>query len=295
MGGYGSDAVGLFISRDETLTDAKAAAAWSAHARRIGGMTEAAHDDYQLPEEFEHCSKLDPVRDAPSALDRVKQVVRILHEPGGCPWDGEQTNTSLLKPLLEETYEYIDAVETNDRDNMREELGDMLLQSVFQAQVCAVDTQDPFNIDEVCNRLVDKLITRHPHVFQTNEATDESAPAPENAQDTLKLWEVMKQKEKHRKSVLEGISHAQGALPRATKIVSRVHKSQYRDQLETAFNSSEEQTDKQHDVSHPYADEIITIIRKAQRDGVDVESDLRCRLRGIESEIEHIEKTMNHE
>ena len=92
-----------------------AAAAWSAHARRIGGMTEAAHDDYQLPEEFEHCSKLDPVRDAPSALDRVKQVVRILHEPGGCPWDGEQTNTSLLKPLLEETYEYIDAVETNDR------------------------------------------------------------------------------------------------------------------------------------------------------------------------------------
>lgn len=105
--------------------------AWSAHARRISGMTEAAHDDYQLPEEFEHCSKLAPVRDAPSALDRVKQVVRILHEPGGCLWDGEQTNTSLLKPLLEETYEYIDAVETNDRDNMREELGDMLLQSVF--------------------------------------------------------------------------------------------------------------------------------------------------------------------
>ena len=258
-------------------------------------MTEAAHDDYQLPEEFEHCSKLAPVRDAPSALDRVKQVVRILHEPGGCPWDGEQTNTSLLKPLLEETYEYIDAVETNDRDNMREELGDMLLQSVFQAQVCAVDTQDPFNIDEVCNRLVDKLITRHPHVFQSDDATDASAPAPENAQDTLKLWEVMKQKEKHRKSVLEGISHAQGALPRATKIVSRVHKSQYCDQLETAFTTSASQMDEQHDGDHPYADEIIAIIRKAQRDGVDVESDLRCRLRDIESEIEHIERTMNHE
>ena len=151
-------------------------------------MTEAAHDDYQLPEEFEHCLKLAPVRDAPSALDRVKQVVRILHEPGGCPWDGEQTNTSLLKPLLEETYEYIDAVETNDRDNMREELGDMLLQSVFQAQVCAVDAQDPFGIDEVCNRLVDKLITRHPHVFQSDDAADASAPAPENAQDTLNLW-----------------------------------------------------------------------------------------------------------
>ena len=160
--------------------------------------------------------------------------------------------------------------------------------------VCAVDAQDPFGIDEVCNRLVDKLITRHPHVFQSDDAADASAPAPENAQDTLKLWEAMKQKEKHRKSVLEGISHAQGALPRATKIVSRVHKSQYRDQLETAFNPSAEQTDEQHD-SHPYADEIIAIIRKAQGDGVDVESDLRCRLRDIESEIEHIERTMNHE
>ena len=178
--------------------------AWSAHARRISGMTEAAHDDYQLPEEFEHCSKLTPVRDAPSALDRVKQVVRILHEPGGCPWDGEQTNTSLLKPLLEETYEYIDAVETNDRDNMREELGDMLLQSVFQAQVCAVDAQDPFNIDEVCNRLVDKLITRHPHVFQSDDATDASAPAPENAQASQ--------------------VHARRHLPRARRIAAR-HKN----------------------------------------------------------------------
>ena len=129
----------------------------------------------------------------------------------------------MLKPLLEETYEYIDAVETNDRDNMREELGDMLLQSVFQAQVCAVDAQDPFNIDEVCNRLVDKLITRHPHVFQSDDATDASAPAPENAQDTLKLWEAMKQKEKHRKSMLEGISHAQGALPRAAgRLISQM-------------------------------------------------------------------------
>ena len=93
-------------------------------------MTEAAHDDYQLPEEFEHCSKLAPVRDAPSALDRVKQVVRIHARTRRMPLGRRADQYSLLKPLLEETYEYIDAVETNDRDNMREELGDMLLQSV---------------------------------------------------------------------------------------------------------------------------------------------------------------------
>ena len=208
-------------------------------------MTQAAHDDYELPEGFKHCPKLTPVVEAVSALDRVKAIVRILNEPGGCPWDGEQTNKSLLKPLLEETYEYIDAVETNDRANMREELGDTLLQSIFQAQVCAHDDNDPFDIDEICNRLVDK--------------------------------------EKQRTSVLEGISHAQGALPRTAKIVSRVAKSARHEQLEQAF---EPETTGEHQ----YADAIITAIRAAHHNGVDIEADLRCRLRDIEHAIETIEK-----
>lgn len=174
----------------------------SGRAARIGVMTQAACDAYELPEGFEYCSKLNPVIEAVSALDRVKAVVRILHEPGGCPWDGSQTNRSLLKPLLEETYEYIDAVETDDRENMREELGDMLLQSVFQAQVCAHDETDPFGIDEVCDRLVDKLIIRHPHVFMPDDAVATESDAPKSAEETLQLWERMKQKEKQRKSVL---------------------------------------------------------------------------------------------
>lgn len=251
-------------------------------------MTQAAHDDYELPEGYEHCPKLAPVEEAPSALDRVKAVVRILNEPGGCPWDGKQTNESLLKPLLEETYEYIDAVETGDRDNMREELGDTLLQSVFQAQVCSHDPADPFDIDEVCNRLVDKLITRHPHVFASGGNNADGEQAPQSAEETLALWERMKQKEKHRTSVLEGISHAQGALPRAAKIVSRVAKSPEHERLEQAF-----EPDTAH--NHQYADAIIAIIRDAHRNGVDIETDLRCRLRDIEQTIEAIEKDNNHD
>lgn len=246
-------------------------------------MTQAAHDDYELPEGFKHCPKLTPVVEAVSALDRVKTIVRILNEPGGCPWDGEQTNKSLLKPLLEETYEYIDAVETNDRANMREELGDTLLQSIFQAQVCAHDDNDPFDIDEICNRLVDKLITRHPHVFAAPDDEHVDGHAPQNAEDTLALWERMKQKEKQRTSVLEGISHAQGALPRTAKIVSRVAKSARHEQLEQAF---EPETTGEHQ----YADAIITAIRAAHHNGVDIEADLRCRLRDIEHAIETIEK-----
>ena len=253
-------------------------------------MTQAAHDDYTLPEGFEHCAKLAPVVQATSALDRVKAIVRILNEPGGCPWDGEQTNESLLKPLLEETYEYIDAVETGDRDNMREELGDTLLQSIFQAQVCAHDPHDPFDIDEVCDRLVDKLITRHPHVFTSDDDADSNKPA--SAEETLALRERMKQKEKRRSSVLEGISHAQGALPRAAKIISRVSKSPDHERLEHAFEPGKAPDDA-HD--HRYADEIIDVIRRARRDGVDIETDLRCRLRDIETAITTMEKEQRHD
>lgn len=185
---------------------------------KMSDMTEYHASAYRLPSGFEHCSKLKPVAEAAAALDRVKAVVDVLYSPGGCPWDGKQTNKSLLKNLLEETYEYVDAVETHDRDNMREELGDVLLQSVFQARVCESDTEDPFGIDEVADRLVNKLITRHPHVFAADDAGNSSdssdafdadsndggeAAQPESPEAVLALWEKMKQQEKHRKSVLE--------------------------------------------------------------------------------------------
>ena len=244
---------------------------------------------YHLPAGYEHCAKLRPVAEAATALDRVRVIVDILYSPGGCPWDGKQTNRSLLKHLLEETYEYIDAVETDDRDNMREELGDVLLQSVFQARVCEADPDDPFDIDEVADRLVAKLITRHPHVFvpdddasTASESGDESGErAPETPEETLALWERVKQKEKHRKSVLDGISHTQGAFLRAAKVVSRVAKSPDADELFTAFEG-DSNTSADPD---SYADEILAVIRRAQADGVDVESALRNRLRAVESGI----------
>lgn len=238
---------------------------------------------YRLPEGFERCSKLRPVVEAKTALDRVKVIVDILYSPGGCPWDGRQTNRSLLKHLLEETYEYVDAVETGDRDNMREELGDVLLQSVFQARVCEADDADPFDIDEVADRLVDKLITRHPHVFAPDDAetgtSDDDSP-----QEVLALWERMKQREKHRHSVLDGISRAQGALPRAAKVASRIEKSAHAPELFEAFDevTSDRAGGTEADAT---ADEILAIVRRAQSDGIDVESALRNRLRDVEAAV----------
>lgn len=177
---------------------------------KMSDMTEYHASAYRLPSGFEHCSKLKPVVEAVTALDRVKAVVDVLYSPGGCPWDGKQTNESLLKNLLEETYEYVDAVETHDRDNMREELGDVLLQSVFQARVCESDAEGPFGIDEVADRLMNKLITRHPHAFAADDAgnSSESSDAfdadgndgrettqPESPEAVVALWEKMKQQE----------------------------------------------------------------------------------------------------
>ncbi|MBT1176255.1 MazG family protein [Bifidobacterium callimiconis] len=280
-----------------------------------GGSSESR--EYHLPAGYEHCEKLRPVAQAPTALDRVKAIVDILYSPGGCPWDGKQTNRSLLKHLLEETYEYIDAVETDDRDNMREELGDVLLQSVFQARVCETDPDDPFDIDEVADRLVAKLITRHPHVFVPDDSTSATSEvgaaeerAPETPEETLALWERVKQKEKHRKSVLDGISHTQGAFLRAAKVVSRVSKSPDADKLFKAFDSASEaaapdsasrtaqavsgQQKPAQSAPTPdaYADELLAVIRRAQADGVDVESALRNRLRDVESSIVEREEAL---
>ena len=266
----------------------------------MGLMTEAVHDDYQLPAGFDRCSKLDPVVQAPTALERARVLVTILANPGGCPWDEKQTNTTLLKNLLEETYEFVDTVEENDREGMREELGDLLMQSMHQAAVCEKDVSDPFTLDEVCNRLVDKLITRHPNVF----APDDEAQAGKNesAKEVLSTWNRMKQREKHRKSAIEGISHAQGAFPRAAKIVHRVAKADDPELFERAMmrtgrtdagSTASEQSISGASQPTPdnYADQILNIIQRADGDGIDIESALRNRLRDVEQRIIELEST----
>ncbi|OZG60576.1 nucleotide pyrophosphohydrolase [Bifidobacterium lemurum] len=255
----------------------------------MGCMTEAAHDDYQLPAGFERCSKLDPVVQAPTALERARVLVTILANPGGCPWDEKQTNTTLLKNLLEETYEFVDTVEENDREGMREELGDLLMQSLYQAAVCEKDATDPFTLDEVCDRLVDKLITRHPNVFAPDD--DANTGKEESAEEVLATWNQMKQREKRRKSAIEGISHAQGAFPRAAKIVHRVAKADDSELFVKAIMRANTDADSRQSTPDDYADQILRVIQQADADGVDIESALRNRLRDIEQRIIDLESS----
>jgi XTP/dITP diphosphohydrolase len=150
--------------------------------------------------------------DVPGAhlLDLVAVMDRLRRE---CPWDREQTHESLARYLLEETYETLEAIETGDRAHLREELGDLLLQVCFHARLAAESHEDGFTIDDVARGIVDKLVSRHPHVFAGAEVT--------GAEQVERSWELLKAAEKGRTSVLDGIPLGLPALALADKVLGR--------------------------------------------------------------------------
>jgi MazG family protein len=144
-------------------------------------------------------------------LDLIR-VQALLRGPGGCPWDREQTHRSLARHLLEEAHELLAAIDAEDEDGMRDELGDLLLQVTFHAQIAA--DAGRFDIDDVAEGLVAKLVHRHPHVFGDIEVAD--------AEEVLRNWEKLKAEETGgRKGVEEDIPATLPALARAAKVQRR--------------------------------------------------------------------------
>ncbi|MCX6451452.1 MAG: MazG family protein [Actinobacteria bacterium] len=157
--------------------------------------------------------------DQPSQLEELRRVMDRLRSPGGCPWDAEQNHESLLKYLLEESYEFIEAVEQGDRVAMREELGDVLLQVYFHARMAEEHPTDPFSVEDVAQVVAQKLVRRHPHVFGDVKVSG-SAQVLEN-------WEAQKAAEKGRTSAVEGVPLAQPAMALAAKLMYRAEKFGY--------------------------------------------------------------------
>ena len=152
--------------------------------------------------------------DLPGArlLDLVATMDR-LRSPGGCPWDAEQTHESLITYLVEETYETIEAIETGDRDHLREELGDLLLQVMFHSRIAAEHTEAPWSVDDVAAGIIDKLVRRHPHVF--------AGAATATAGEVEASWETLKAAEKGRTSAVDGVPMSLPALALAAKLIHR--------------------------------------------------------------------------
>ncbi|MDQ2660038.1 MAG: nucleoside triphosphate pyrophosphohydrolase [Verrucomicrobiota bacterium] len=144
------------------------------------------------------------------AFAELCRIVAQLRAPGGCPWDREQTNESLVPKLLEEAYEVADAIRSSDEANLREELGDVLLLTVMHAQIAS--ERGGFQIEQVVEEVTAKLIRRHPHVFGESQAADAGA--------VVKLWDNVKRAEKKDKDAhyLTGVAAALPALMRAQKI-----------------------------------------------------------------------------
>lgn len=150
-------------------------------------------------------------------FDDLVEIMKILRSPEGCPWDREQDHKSIRQNFIEETYEAIEAIDTEDSELLKEELGDVLLQVVFHAEI--EKSQGGFGIDEVCDGICKKLIVRHPHVFGDVVA--------ETSDKVLTNWDKIKMQTKSQKSQSDAIDSVAKSLPalmRSTKIQQKAAK-----------------------------------------------------------------------
>ncbi|MGX1131182.1 XTP/dITP diphosphohydrolase [Streptomyces glaucescens] len=199
--------------------------------------------------------------DLPGArlLDLVQVMDRIRAE---CPWSSRQTHKGLAKYGIEEAYELVEAIEDGDRDELREELGDVLLQVVFHARIAEEDPEEPFSIDDVAGGIVAKLIHRHPHVFG-----DEEAATPEEVKEH---WLRTKAQEKQRASVTEGIPLHQPGLALAAKLASRARTAG----LDVPLPATE-----------GIGYELLALAARAEAEGTDPEAALRAAARAYRDAI----------
>lgn len=210
-----------------------------------------------------------------SELLRLVEVMDRLRSPGGCAWDAEQTHESLIKYLLEESYEFIDAIESDDRAGMREELGDVLLQVYFHSRIAQDHPTDPFTIDDVAGAIADKLIGRHPHVFAGLEVS--------GTEEIIENWEAIKAKEKGRTSPIDGVAMSQPALPLVSKLIYRADK--YGAALEIPkFQSDEAATEES------VGQALASVIAWAYSHEIDPELALRAQARAMIAQMARSEQ-----
>jgi len=212
---------------------------------------------------------------AGQGFDEFVDLIATLRGPGGCPWDREQTHRSLAKNMVEEAYEAVHAIETDDVVELREELGDVLLQVVLHAQIAA--DEGTFTIDDVVAAITAKIVRRHPHVFGELSAA--------NASEGLARWESIKAEERATKEqgLLDTVPHALPALMLAQNISRKAVSAGFEwETLEDIWAQVHEEIDelKAEEPGSPEAadeigDVLFTIVNLARKQGIDAETALR--------------------
>jgi MazG family protein len=245
---------------------------------------------------------------AQTALERLLSIMERLRGPQGCPWDREQTLRTLRPYVLEETYEVLEAIDAGDVREHCVELGDLLLQIVFQAQLRKEEGQ--FEFADVANAISDKLVRRHPHVFGAEAGTagagDAAPPARtvvKDAEEVLDQWAALKREENRRKgrghSVLEGVPKELPALARADRLTEKASRigfdwpdaSGAREKLAEELGELDEamaQGDREA-IEHELGDTLFAVANLSRKLGIPPEEALRGSLARFVSRFTHVE------
>jgi tetrapyrrole methylase family protein / MazG family protein len=233
---------------------------------------------------------------AQEAIERLLEIMERLRGPGGCPWDREQTLRTLRPYVLEETYEVLEAIDAGDPREHCEELGDLLLQIVFQAQL--TKEEGKFDFADVAQAISNKLVSRHPHVFGTSEVKD--------AEGVLRQWAALKREEKKAKgggeSVLEGVPREMPALARADRLTEKASRigfdwpdaagaraklAEELGELDRALASGDRDA-----IESELGDLLFAAANLARKVGVAPEEALRGTLARFVSRFHHIEREL---
>jgi XTP/dITP diphosphohydrolase len=207
-------------------------------------------------------------------------VLERLRAPGGCAWDAEQTHESLVQYLVEETYELIDAIEGGSREDMIEELGDVLYQVVFHSDIAAHTPGEEFTLEDVAANMTAKMISRHPHVFGTSVEKD--ALNIQSGSDVSGMWDELKRADKpDRTSVLDGIPQGMPALALADKVLAKAEKLGIFDADAPGALALETEEE--------LGGVLLAIVTSARLNGLDSERALRSVLRSLQAEIREVE------
>ncbi|MGH3630944.1 MAG: MazG family protein [Sciscionella sp.] len=205
-----------------------------------------------------------------SELEKLIAVTARLRAPGGCPWDADQTHASLVQYLIEECYELVDAIETGTPADLLEELGDVLYQVLFHADIAAHTLGEDFDIQSVAAQMTAKMVGRHPHVFGDRVA--------QTAEDVVGFWDDLKRTEKpHRTSTLDGVPQGMPALSLADKLIGKAQKTGVLpiEVAEVAGATDEDELGRT----------LLGIVVAAKAHGMDAERSLRSALRGLQAQI----------
>ncbi|MCD1572793.1 MazG family protein [Agromyces mediolanus] len=227
------------------------------------------------------------------ALDELIATVALLRAPGGCPWDAEQTHASLVQYLVEECWELIDAIESGDRAEMIEELGDVLYQVLFHADLAAHTPGEDFDLEDVARHMTAKMVARHPHVFGDREA--------ETAEDVVGFWDELKADEKpHRTSVLDGVPMGMPALALAAKVLTKAEKagvapSPRADGPRVTLSGAPLPGDSFPADEAELGEALLRLVAEARDRGLDAERALRGAVRDFSAEVRAAEASAQRE